>query len=234
MTIELKKFDMKYITFDEKSLMIIIIGGEETVKSFLVRDILNHYQNIPIGTVIASSKTKFNFYSKFISKKLFYDEYNPIIIENIFIRQKMIMSRVEEEIQNKQSTTDPRTIVVLDNCFYDDFMRHKVTCNLIMNGKIWKISSIITMSHPLPFPPTLQTNIDYVFVLRETVNDNRKIIYQNYALFFASFEEFSSVLDNFTEEYECLVIKKNSLSRKLEDVLFWYRAKYLDSDDELY
>jgi nicotinamide riboside kinase len=132
MTIELKKFDMKYITFDEKSLMIIIIGGEETGKSFLVRDILNHYQNIPIGTVIASSKTKFDFYSKLVSKKLFYDEYNPIIIENIFIRQKMIMSRVEEEIQNKQSTTDPRTIVVLDNCFYDERIFGSYRLNWLM------------------------------------------------------------------------------------------------------
>ena len=89
----------------------------------------------------------------------------------------------------------------------------------------WKVLLIITMQYPLGIPPALRTNVDFVFILRETVHNNRKRIYENYASMFPTYEAFCSVLDSCTENYECLVIDNNSKSNRLQDQIFWYRAE---------
>jgi hypothetical protein len=61
--------------------------------------------------------------------------------------------------------------------------------------------------------------------LREPYIANRKRIYENYAGMFPTFESFCQVMDQCTENYECLVINNNSKSNKLQDQIFWYKAE---------
>ena len=42
---------------------------------------------------------------------------------------------------------------------------------------------------------------------------------------FANFEVFNQVMNQCTENYECLVIDCKTQSNKLEDQVFWYKAK---------
>ena len=63
----------------------------------------------------------------------------------------------------------------------------------------------------------------YLF-LREPYISNRKRIYDNYAGMFPTFESFCQVMDQCTENYECLVINNNAKSNKLDDQIFWYKA----------
>lgn len=230
MTLELKKFDMRSITFrpdENKGPVIVMIGRRDTGKSVLVRDLLYHHQDIPIGTVISGTEAGNGFYSSIVPKLFIHEEYNSVIIENILRRQRAVMKQVSKEIQEyKKSSIDPRTFVILDDCLYDDkWTRDKLMRLLFMNGRHWKVMLVITMQYPLGIPPNLRTNIDYVFILRENIGGNRKRIYVNYASMFATFEAFCSVLDNCTENYECLVINNNSKSNKLQDQIFWYRAE---------
>ena len=42
---------------------------------------------------------------------------------------------------------------------------------------------------------------------------------------FPTFESFAQVMDQCTENYECLVINNNAKSNKLQDQIFWYKAE---------
>ena len=42
---------------------------------------------------------------------------------------------------------------------------------------------------------------------------------------FPTFESFCQVMDQCTENYECLVVSNNTRSNKLEDQIFWYKAQ---------
>ena len=75
------------------------------------------------------------------------------------------------------------------------------------------------------FHQTYVTNIDYVFILREPYISNRKRIYENYAGMFPTFESFCQVMDQCTENYECLVINNNAKTNKLDEQIFWYKAQ---------
>ena len=229
MNLELKKFDMKSISFkpnESKGPVIVLIGRRDTGKSYLVRDLLFYHQDIPIGTVISGTEEGNGFYGKLVPKLFIHNEYNTAIIENILKRQRQVLKQIKKEMEQfKRSTIDPRTFVILDDCLYDNtWARDKMMRLLFMNGRHWKVMLVITMQYPLGIPPTLRTNIDYVFILREPYIANRKRIYENYAGMFPTFESFCQVMDQCTENYECLVINNNSKSNKLQDQVFWYKA----------
>ena len=229
MSLELKKFDMKSISFkpnENKGPVVVLIGKRDTGKSFLVRDLLFYQQAIPIGTVISGTEEGNGFYGSMVPKLFVHNEYNTAIIENILKRQRTVLKQIKKEMDTyKRTTIDPRAFVILDDCLYDNtWARDKMMRLLFMNGRHWKVMLVITMQYPLGIPPTLRTNIDYVFILRENYIANRKRIYENYAGMFPTFEAFCQVMDQCTENYECLVINNNSKSNKLSDQVFWYKA----------
>ena len=229
MNLELNRFDMKSISFkpnESKGPVVVLIGRRDTGKSFLVRDLLYYHQDIPIGTVISGTEEGNGFYGKLVPKLFIHNEYNTAIIENILKRQKGVLKQIKREMEQfKRSTIDPRTFVILDDCLYDNsWARDKMMRLLFMNGRHWKVMLLITMQYPLGIPPTLRTNIDYVFILREPYIANRKRIYENYAGMFPTLESFCQVMDQCTENFECLVINNNSKSNKLQDQVFWYKA----------
>jgi hypothetical protein len=230
MNLELAKFDMKAISFrpdENKGPVIVLIGRRDTGKSFLVQDLMFHHQDIPIGTVISGTEAGNGFFAAHVPKLFIHDAYNTAIIENILKRQKAVLKQVKKEMDTyKKSSIDPRTFVVLDDCLYDNKWTKDVMMRLLfMNGRHWKIMLVITMQYPLGIPPNLRTNIDYVFILREPYIANRKRIYDNYAGMFPTFESFCQVMDQCTENYECLVINNNAKSNKLQDQIFWYKAQ---------
>jgi len=221
---------MREITFkpnENKGPVIVMIGRRDTGKSFLVRDLLYYHQDIPIGTVISGTEAGNGFYSEHVPKLFIHEEYNTVLIENVLRRQKTVLKQMNKEIATyKRSTIDPRAFVILDDCLYDaSWSRDKMMRLLFMNGRHWKIMLIITMQYPLGIPPNLRTNIDYVFLLREPYLTNRKRIWENYASMFPTLESFCTVMDQTTENYECLVINNNSKSNKLNDQIFWYKAE---------
>ena len=124
MNLELKKFDMKKITFkpnENQGPVIVLIGRRDTGKSFLVRDLLYYQQDIPIGTVISGTEAGNGFYGSMVPKLFIHDEYNTAIIENILKRQKIVMKQVKKEkAAYGRSNIDPRTFVILDDCLYDN------------------------------------------------------------------------------------------------------------------
>jgi len=101
MTLELKKFDMKSISFkpnENKGPVVVLIGKRDTGKSFLVRDLLFYQQEIPIGTVISGTEEGNGFYAKMVPKLFVHNEYNTAIIENILKRQRTVLKQIKKEM----------------------------------------------------------------------------------------------------------------------------------------
>ena len=224
LSINLRKFDMKMIPQDA---VVVFIGRRRTGKSTLLRDLLFHHKDMPLGTVISGTEESNSFFGKIIPRLFIHGEYNPTILANYVKRQKLIMARIakEEQMGGGKSKIDPRSFLVLDDCMYDDSWTHDKNIRYIfMNGRWIKVLFLITMQFPLGIPPALRTNVDYVFILREPYMNNRRRIYENYGSVFPSLEFFCQVMDQCTQNYECLVVNNNTQSNKLEDAIFWYKA----------
>tara|TARA_Y100000310_G_scaffold328388_1_gene396449 strand:- start:199 stop:1020 length:822 start_codon:yes stop_codon:yes gene_type:complete len=223
MNLQLKKFDISKISSDK---VCVFIGKRETGKSFLVKDLLYYHQDIPIGTVISGTEGANEFYGKIVPSLFIHEAYSPEIIRNALKRQKIVVKTMNKEAnRHGYSNIDPRAFLILDDCLYDNtWTKDYNVRSFFMNGRHYKIMFIITMQYALGIPPSLRTNIDYVFILRENLINNRKKLYEHYAGMFPTFEVFKQVMDQCTEDYECLVIHNNAKSNKLEDQVFWYKA----------
>ena len=67
MSLKLQRFDMSKIEDDK---VVVFIGKRETGKSFLVKDLLYHHQDMPVGTVISGTEGANSFYSKLMPHNL--------------------------------------------------------------------------------------------------------------------------------------------------------------------
>jgi len=219
--IRLKKFDMRSIS-DNK--IILFIGKRNTGKSVLVLDYLYYHQDVPLGTVV-SPTDEFNLtYKPHVPSIFIHEEYTAELIEQVLNRQKEICKNCKSNPEYKG--VDPRAFLILDDCLADgnDWVKDRNIKWIFMNGRHAQISMIITMQYALGIPPNLRTNVDYIFICKEPKLGNQKRLYEHYAGMFPTFDMFRAVLNQCTKDYGCLVINNSSVSDKLEDQVFWYKA----------
>lgn len=218
MTLRLKKFDMKKLKFDS---VVVMLGKRNTGKSFLTKDILYQHRDIPLGTIVSPTEDANKFFSELVPEFFIHDEYTEELIARVVERQKKVVMLCQ-----KDTRIDPRAFLVFDDCLYDNSWRNdKNVRMLFMNGRHWKMMFLITMQYPLGIPPSLRSNVDFVFILRDNISSNRKRIYEHWAGVFPKFDIFCAVMDQCTSNYECLVIDNTTKSNKLEDQVFWYKAE---------
>lgn len=219
MNIQLKKFDVSTIA---ENCTVMIASARGGGKTTLVKDIMYHRRDVPVGTVISPTEQSNQFFQKFIPKIFIHYHYEAQIIQNLIKRQKQMKKRINKFHED----IDPRSYLILDDCMYDNSWKKDVFMREIMfNSRHLSLNIVIlTIQDPMGLPPSYRTNLDYIFVLKENKLNNRKKLYDNYAAVFPTFEIFCSVLDQCTQNYECLVINNKATSGKLEDQVFWYKA----------
>ena len=213
MNIQLKKFKPENMADDK---VCVFIGKRGTGKSTLVTDILYHKKHIPAGIVMSATEEGNHHYKTYVPDLFIYGDYDKDAIERVLDRQKNIL------IHNKPLSP---AFLLLDDCMYDrKFMKDVCIRQCFMNGRHWKIFFMLTMQYCMDLTPDLRANVDYVFILRENVIQNREKLYKAFFGIFPTFDMFNQVMTACTENYECLVLDNTSKSNKVEDCVFWYKA----------
>ena len=68
--------------------VIVFIGKRNTGKSFLVKDLLYHHRDIPIGCIISGTEASNSFYSKIFPSSLIHGQFDIGIVKNYISHQK--------------------------------------------------------------------------------------------------------------------------------------------------
>jgi hypothetical protein len=227
MKLELKKFNPASIPSDS---IIVIIGKRGVGKSVLLKDILYHHRDIPVGVVVSPTETANAYFESFVPKMLLYEEASDEILEKFLKRQIDISTEKKRELKKfGSSQIDARAFLILDDCLYDKkWISSTNIRSIFMNGRHYHIFYIVTLQHALGLSPILRNNIDYVFIFRNNIRKEREKIYNHYAGMFPTFEAFEQVMLQTTENYECMVIDNKTQSNKLEDQVYWYKAEKKD------
>jgi hypothetical protein len=97
--------------------------------------------------------------------------------------------------------------------------------SLMKNGRHWKLLFLIGMQYAMDILPALRICLDGTFIFRESNPRIRKTLFENYAGIFGDYKLFCKVMDEITDDHTCLYINNRSSSNKLEDCVFWYRAR---------
>ena len=221
MNIQIKKFDPTSI---DPCRICVFIGRRGTGKSQLVTDILYHQRKIPMGVVMSGTEESNEHYKEFVPDSFIYGQYEPPVIEKIITHQQSVIKKCKT-VEEKENVNNS-VFMLLDDCMFDNkWTRDKNMRCIFMNGRHYRIFFMLTLQYCMDLPPSLRGQIDYVFILRENIIQNREKLYKHFFGIFPTFDAFNEVLTQCTENYECLVLNNRSTSNKIEDVVFWYKAK---------
>jgi len=222
--LRLSKFNMNMVPDDS---VVLFIGRRGTGKSWLIKDLMWYKQKFPIGTVISGTEGANAFYSTIVPSLFIHQEFNSNIIANVLKRQDTITKVIRKETETRGSSAhDRRSFIVMDDCMYDNkWITDKYIRSLFMNGRHYGLLYILALQYVMGIPPVLRGQVDYVFILRENQVSARRRIYEQFAGIFPTFELFCKIMDQCTENYECLVIHNGAKTNKIEDCVFWYKAQ---------
>lgn len=212
--LQIRKFDPRSIG---PGRVCLIVGKRNTGKSVLVKDLLYHKRNYPGGIVMSGTEEGNNWYGSWVPDSFIYNEFNKAVIESVIERQRRLAKHGKAK----------NVWIVLDDVLYDKrLMKEKCMRAIAMNGRHWgPIDLFMCAQYLMDVPPDIRTQIDYVFCLRENNLQNRKRLYDTFFGIFPSFDMFCQVMDRCTENFECLVLDNVSRSNKIDDNIFWYKAK---------
>lgn len=216
-TLSLRKFDIRCMDINSK---VAIIGKPGTGKSTLVKRLLYEHRSIPVGVIMSGTEESNEFYKGIIPDTFVYGKYNQDVVDKLVARQKTAV---------RKKVSKPNAFLVIDDCMDNKkWIKEETTRGIFKNGRHWELFFMLTMQYCMDIPPELRSCIDYIFILRENMQANRKKLYEHYCGIFTTFDMFCQVFDAVTENYSCLVIKNRCISNKIEDVAFWYRAELIE------
>ena len=227
------KMRIKEFKLDEMCInpSIVMIAKRGSGKSWITREIIYRFSDIPAGVIISQTEKDNPFYSNFFPDTFIYYAYDRKLIERILIRQKKINKKSREK-ELEQKLMDPRLLLVMDDCLASkgEWSRDPLVADLLMNGRHRKITYILTMQFPLGITPELRANFDYIFLLADDIISNLKRIYDHYAGIFKSFNEFRQVFSQLTENFGAMVIiNRGNRQNNLTDKIAFFKASNLDN-----
>jgi len=218
-TYNLRKFKMNSMQ-DDKT--VLLLGKRNTGKSTLLEDILYHLSNqFDMGFGMTLTQDTARSFRKYMPDSLIHN--NGVVEETL----EAIVSMLRKITEGDETGADKIKVYgVLDDIasqkgiFNSETMR-----DIFMNGRHYHVFFVVLMQYVMDMGPSIRSQIDYLFVLRNTSVDDRKKIWKNFFGIFPNFDEFCKVFDACTDEFDCIVLDNTVRSNQIEDCVFWYRAR---------
>eukprot|EP00899_Mesostigma_viride_P007348 jgi/Mesvir1/16614/Mv10148-RA.1 len=213
MDVNLRKFDPSRIKDDS---VVCIVSKRGSGKTTLATDIMYHKRHIPSGIVLSGTEGSNKHWGKHVPSLFIYNQFNRGALKALIKNQKAKAKRGDSS----------HAFVVMDDCVYDaTVMRDPCIQEIALNGRHMHIFFLFITQYTMNVWPVIRSNIDYVFALKENIIMNREKLYKNFFGIVPTFEAFCHILNECTQNYECLVIDHTSGSNRLEDVIFWYKGE---------
>ena len=204
----LRKFSYNYINANN---LILILGPSKSGKSSITKDII-YNSNINNGCVFVKS---------YCNKKV-YNYIPPLFIHDSYDK-KFIKKIIKKQLSNYNSNSFLIFEDILEYKYLEEskYLR-KLLCNKLNN--IFCIIEIIELSK-IHETLLLKNKIDYLFITRDNYDKNKGLLYQliknNINIPYGLFCKF---MDDYTDNYNFLILDCKSKSENIADKLFWYKV----------
>lgn len=191
-----------------------IIGRKYSGKSQLAVDIIQS-RPTPPRVVVFSSPFVYKSYHKFFQKGCVYDRYSPSVLE---------------QLVKEQQETDQELVLLFDDVKTSnnqDFWNDKTLLDVWRYGSSLRITNIMLLQYVGQITQIFQRNTDYVYLFRDNILANQRLLFDYYGGMFSTFEDFKQLYDSCmnTEPYRCIVINLTSTHRDPMEYIHWYKSK---------
>lgn len=187
----------------------VLIAKRRSGKSVCIRQLIHHFDvhcGIKAGVVCSHSEEYDPFYSTFFPQAFIFNDCEHML-EKVVKRQQNILDENKKLEEAGKPIKDPRILVVLDDVIDNAaFAKTQQFKDIIMNGRHYKITFIIAIQYAKSLPPDIRQNFDYVYIFNNDIPAEVKKIYEGYAGIFPSEKIFRTALQEFTRNFQILVI----------------------------
>jgi hypothetical protein len=213
MKLPIKKFDCSKLT---QFATVMCIGKRGTGKTTLIRDIMSHMaKRLDFGIAMCGTEETARDMGEFVTPSCIYNDFSAEALDVLLKHQKKTIMAGRYK----------KTFLIMDDTLYDkSTLRSKNMRMLFMNGRHRKIFYLCAVQYLMDIPPDLRSNVDFVFALKENIIGNREKLWKCFFGMFSDYKEFSTVMDECTAGFDCMVLDNTVRSNNVTDCVFWYRA----------
>ena len=166
--------------------------------------------------------------------KRFSNIFHPLYMSNYYDEEEeknhIRRQRICEQ-ENGKKYMGNYAINILDDISDDPkIYKTKVFRQLFkMGSQHWHQMCMVGTQYSIDMPPDIRKSVSYVALFYEPEYNERKKLYENFGGLLGTFDEFCEILDQVTEKFTCLIIKKRNPSRNKEENIFYYKLQDLQS-----
>ena len=213
MQLSLREFKLSQIKDDAT---IMIIGKRGVGKSTIMRNIMHAKRHLPFGIACSGTEEGNGAFGKHMPGTFVYPDYDAKAVQRVIDRQRAL---------SHDDGVPPPVFIYLDDCLYDKgVMKRPEVRQIFLNGRHFKLFVAVTAQFSGDIPPVIRSNIDYLFICRDPIIQNRRRIWENF-FGLMDFGQFQQLMTKSTENFECLVLDNTSRSNDPSDAIYWYKAK---------
>jgi len=219
------KFDLNRI---KEGATCILVAKRRSGKSVAIKELIHHFDvncGIKAGVICSHSEESDPYYSKFFHDTFIFDNCEKML-RKVIERQKKIKDDNKKLIKEGKPIKDPRILVILDDVIDDpSFIKSKDFNDIMFNGRHDGITLIIAVQYIMALPPKARGNFDYAFLFANDTYKEIKNMYESFAGIFPSEKIFKVILNEFTVNYNILVIDRtNDAHASINDKYGIFRA----------
>lgn len=224
--IHIREFDLSKITMDA---VIVLIGRRRSGKSWATRHIMYSLsqRGMPYGKVYSGTEHCSPFFQDFFPKLFIEQEFTNEDLGKLLDLQSEKTNRVRKKYHtpNGKRLSNNMLLVFDDMMSQDDIWKKSPNFRRIfVEGRHYNLLFILSLQFVMGIPPALRENVDYAFLFASE-GANLKKLWENYAGVIPTFDMFKKIFRQCTVDKGCMVIDRTSTSERLEDKVFWFRAK---------
>lgn len=224
---KMRKVEINELRFEDlpKSCTMVAIGPPGSGKtSFIVNMCYYKKHQYPVAKVFIGTPDGYNK-----MKKIFH----PLYVSNSYDdREETRHIHRQHDLGTIQpNAPENYAINILDDVTEDPrIFKTPIFRSLFLKGsQHYSQICVVGSQYAIDLPPQIRSSMSYAVLFREPNPQNREKLYKNFGGIAGSKENFYDLMDQLTGDHTCMIIKMRSQSNKLEDNVFWYTTKPMES-----
>lgn len=207
--LHIKKVNLDKFESNSKILVIGKDGIDATATTCnIVRHFLTKYK-YDKKIILSSNPVWENFYP--IMNCTLLPNFNIVKIEKIWNNHKRSLRADILNIWNNKTEKFPKLLIVMEDYILND-LKYDVIRDLICHSRHYNTTIIIKTQYSQSLSPSLRTCIDYIFMCKENNPTNLKLCYEHYFGLIPTFDIFTDLAEQITQNFSCMGINQRHLS----------------------